>query len=124
MRQNWLEWGALAASVVAVVGVVGFLTVDGIRDEGRPPTPVAELLDAEAYMTDHGWILPAELTNDGDTAAELLVMRATATVDGAEEESEISVDYLPAGTAVTVSFGFSAEPEGEVTVQVVAFRVP
>ena len=124
MRQNWLEWAALAVSVVAVVGVVGFLIVDGLADEGRPPTPVVELLDAEAYMTDHGWILPAELTNDGDTAAEALGLRATATVDGTEEESEISVDYLPAGTAVSVSFGFSAEPEGEVTVQVIGFRLP
>jgi uncharacterized protein (TIGR02588 family) len=124
MRQNWLEWGALAASVIAVVAVVGFLVVDGISDEGRPPTPVVELLDAEAYMTEHGWILPAQLTNDGDTAAEALVIRATATVEGTEEESEISVDYLPAGTAVEVSFGFSAEPEGEVTVQVVGFRLP
>ena len=124
MRQNWLEWGALAASVLAVIGVIGFLTVDGISDEGRPPTPVIELLDAEAYQTDHGWILPAELTNDGDTAAEALVLRATATVDGAEEENEISIDYLPAGTAVDISFGFSAEPEGEVTVQVVGFRLP
>ncbi len=124
MRQNWLEWVALAASVVAVIGVVGFLVVDGVADEGRPPTPVVELLDAEAYMTDHGWILPAELTNDGDTAAEALGLRATAAVDGSEEESEISVDYLPAGTAVSVSFGFSAEPEGEVTVQVIGFRLP
>lgn len=124
MRQNWLEWGALAASVVAVVAVVGFLIVDGISDEGRPPTPVIELLDAKAYQTEHGWILPAQLTNDGDTAAEALVIRATATVEGTEEESEISVDYLPAGTAVEVSFGFSAEPEGEVTVQVVGFRLP
>lgn len=124
MRHNWLEWGALAASVLAVVGVIGFLVVDGISDEGRPPTPVIELLDAEAYLTEHGWIIPARLTNDGDTAAEALVLRATATVEGTEEESEISVDYLPAGTAVEVSFGFSAEPENGVTVKVVGFRLP
>ena len=124
MRQNWLEWGALAASVAAVVGIVGFLVVDGLRDEGRPPTPVVQLLDDEAYSTEHGWIIPATLTNDGDIAAEVLGLRATATVDGADEESEIGVDYLPAGTAVTVSFGFSAEPEGDITVQVIGFQVP
>ena len=124
MRQNWLEWVALAVSVVAVVGIVGFLLVDGISDDGRPPTPVVELLTANAYTTDHGWILPAELTNDGDVAAESLVLRATATVAGAEEEAEITVDYLAAGTAVDVSFGFSAEPSGEVSVQVVGFRLP
>lgn len=124
MRQNWVEWVALAVSVLAVVGVVGFLVVDGLRDEGQPPTPVVELRHSDAYTTDHGWIVPATVTNDGDRAAEALVLRATAMVGGEEEESELTVDYLPAGTSVEVSIGFSAEPDGEVTVQVVGFRLP
>lgn len=124
MRQNWLEWVALVISVLAVLGVVGFLIVDGIGDEGRPPTPIVELRRSEGHAIDHGWILPATVSNDGDRAAEALVLRATATVGGEEEESEIQVDYLPAGTSVNVSIGFSAEPEGEVTVQVVGFRLP
>ena len=124
MRRNWLEWVALAVSIVGVVGIVGFLLLDGLTDDGRPPTAVVEVLTGDAYSTDHGWIVPAELTNDGDEAAELLVLRATATVDGTEEEAEIAIDYLPAGTAVAVSFGFSAEPSGEVSVQVVGFRLP
>ena len=124
MRQNWVEWVALAISALAVIGVVGFLVVDGLGDEGQPPTPIVELRRSEAYATDHGWILPATVTNDGDRAAEALVLRATATVAGGEEESELTVDYLPAGTSVEVSIGLSAEPEGEVTVQVVGFRLP
>lgn len=124
MRQNWVEWVALAVSVLAVVGVVGFLIVDGIRDEGQPPTPIVELHRADAYATDHGWIVPATITNQGDTAAEALVLRSTAVVGGEPEEGEITVDYLPAGTSVEVSLGFSAEPSGEVTVQVIGFRLP
>ncbi len=124
MRQNWVEWVALAASVVAVVGVVGFLVVDGLRDEGRPPTPIVELRRDEAYATDHGWIVPATVTNGGDRAAESLVLRGTATVAGEAEASELTVDYLPAGTSVEISIGFSAEPDGEVAVQVVGFRLP
>jgi uncharacterized protein (TIGR02588 family) len=124
MRQNVVEWVALATSVLAVVGVVGFLVVDGISDEGRPPTPIIELRRDDAYATDHGWIVPATVTNDGDTAAEALVLRGSATVDGEPEESELTVDYLPAGTSVDVSIGFSAEPDGEVVVQVIGFRLP
>lgn len=124
MRQNWVEWVALAVSVLAVLGVVGFLVVDGIRDEGQPPTPVVELHRDGAYATDHGWLVPATITNEGDTAAEALVLRGTATIAGEDEESEITIDYLPAGTSVEVSLGFSAEPDGEVTVQVVGFRLP
>ncbi len=124
MRQNWLEWMVLGVSVVAVVGLVGFLIFDGITDEGRPPEPRTELLAQAAYEFAGGWIIPATVTNDGDEAAEALALRATASIDGAEEESEISIDYLPPGSDVDVSFGFSGPPEGEVTVQVVGFRLP
>ena len=124
MRQNSIEWVALLLSGVLVLSVVGFLVVDGLRDEGHPPEPVVVLRPDEAYATDHGWILPATVSNSGDTAAEALVLRATVTVDGAEEESELTVDYLPAGTEVEVSFGFSGQPDGEVSVQIVGFRLP
>ena len=124
MRQNSVEWVALAVSALAVIGVVGFLVVDGIRDEGQPPTPIVELHRADAYATGHGWIIPATVTNEGDTAAEALVLRGSATVGGEPQESELTVDYLPAGTSVEVSIGFSAEPDGEVTVQVIGFRLP
>lgn len=124
MRQNWLEWVALGVSVIAVIGVVGFLLVDGLRDEGEPPNPIVELHADRAYASEHGWIVPATVTNGGDEAAEALMLRATATVAGDEEESELTVDYLPAGTAVEVSFGFSAEPEGSPAVQVIGFRLP
>ena len=124
MRQNWIEWVALLLSGVLVLSVVGFLVVDGLRDEGQPPEPVVVLRPYEAYATDHGWILPATVSNSGDTAAEALVLRATVTIDGAEEESELTVDYLPAGTEVEVSFGFSGQPDGEVSVQTVGFRLP
>lgn len=124
MRQNWLEWVALAVSVLAVIGVVGFLVVDGFQDEGRPPLPIVEILAGKAHETDHGWLVPATVTNGGDSAAEALVLRATAEVGGESEEAEVTVDYLPAGTEVDVTFGFSAAPDGEVSVQVIGFRLP
>ena len=124
MRQNWLEWVVLGVSAAVVIGLVGFLIVDGITDEGRPPAPRVTLIAEAAYVAPGAWILPATVTNDGDRAAEQLVLRATAMVDGVEEENEVTVDYLPPGTDVQVSFGFSAEPEGEVTVETVSFRLP
>lgn len=124
MRQNWLEWLVLAASAAVVVGVVGFLVIDGLTDEGRPPAPRVDVLTDEGYEVSGGWIIPATVRNDGDEVAVALVLRATATVEGTEEESEVSVDYLPPGTDVEVSFGFSNEPAGSVTVQTVGFRLP
>jgi uncharacterized protein (TIGR02588 family) len=124
MRQNWLEWLALGVSAIVLVALVGFLVYDGTTDTGRPPSPAVELRTGEAYTIDHGWIVPATIRNDGEVAAEGLVLRASATVGGTDEESELSIDYLPAGTEVDVSFGFSSEPDGEVSVQVIGFRLP
>lgn len=124
MRRNLVEWIVLAISAAAILGVVGFLLVDGITDSGRPPEPRVELQRDAAYETSTGWIVPATVTNDGDRPAEALVLRATATVEGSEEESEVTIDFLPPGTDVEVSFGLSAEPDGEVTVTTVGFRLP
>ncbi|MEO7296779.1 MAG: hypothetical protein ABIZ57_11635 [Candidatus Limnocylindria bacterium] len=124
MRQNWLEWVVLGVSAAAVAGLVGFLVVDGLTDAGRPPEPVITLQTDAAYDVGEGWILPALATNEGDEAAEALAVRATAMVEGVEEESEISIDYLPAGTDVEFSFGFSAQPDGDVTVSILGFRLP
>ena len=124
MRQNWLEWAILGVSAAVVVALVGFLLVDGITDEGRPPQPAVEVHAEAAYDTATGWIVPATATNTGDGAATGVVLRATTLVDGVEEESEVDIDYLPPGTDVEISFGFSAEPDEAVEVQVVAFRLP
>ncbi|CAN5162006.1 hypothetical protein BH23CHL9_BH23CHL9_00760 [soil metagenome] len=124
MRQNWAEWAVLSVSVVAVAAVVGFLAFDGIANEERPPEPVVEIEADAAYETATSWIVPATVTNDGDETAEALLLRATATVAGETEESELMLDYLPAGTQVDISFGFSAEPDGEVTVRTIGFRLP
>jgi hypothetical protein len=64
------------------------------------------------------------VSNGGDEAAEAVVLEAGATVDGREEISELEVNFLPAGTAVEVAFGFSARPSGDVVVRLVGFRVP
>jgi uncharacterized protein (TIGR02588 family) len=124
MRRNWVEWLALAISVAAILGVVGFLVADGITDADRPPEPRVALQPDAAYETSTGWIVPATVTNGGDVPAVALALRAAATVEGSEEESEVTIDYLPPGTDVEVSFGFSAEPDGEVSVTTVGFRLP
>jgi uncharacterized protein (TIGR02588 family) len=124
VSRNWLEWVVLAASAAVLAGIVGFLIVDGLSGQGRPPEPVVTLDPAAAYEAENGWLVPAVVRNVGDTAAEAAVLRATAQVSGETEESEITIDYLPAASHVDVTFGFSAKPEGEVRVAVIGFRLP
>ena len=124
MPRNWLEWVALAIGSVALVAVLAILVTDELTSGDRPPEISVELHLDDAYRTDHGWLLPATLTNVGDDAAEALELEAVATVAGAEERSTVQVDYAPSDSEVEVTFGFSAAPDGDVEVRVIGFRLP
>ena len=119
--RNRVEWGILFISCAAVAAVLGLLFYEGLRDTGRPPAPIVKLQPEEAYVTATGWMLPAVAHNDGDRSAQQVTFLATAIVRGSEEEAEVSIDYLPAGTDVELAFGFSGEPDGQVTVRVTGF---
>jgi uncharacterized protein (TIGR02588 family) len=119
--RNWVEWAIVALSAGAVAAIVGFLVLDAAMDSGGPPAPVVRLHPERAYEIPNGWMLPATAANKGDRAAEALLLVAAATVEGKTEEAEVTVDYLPGGSQVQVTFGFSAEPEGDIDVRVSGF---
>jgi uncharacterized protein (TIGR02588 family) len=123
VRRNALEWAVLVASVAAIVVLVGVLVMEGLA-ENRPADPSIQLRPDEARQAQAGWVIPAEATNAGDEAAVAVVFEATAEVDGEQESSEIEIDFLPAATTVEVGFAFSAEPDGDVSVRLVGFRLP
>ena len=123
MKRNAIEWIVLAMSIGAIVLLVGALIMEGLS-ESRPAAPRIELKTAEGRQTELGWIVPATLVNEGDQAMESVIVEATATVNGEEEVSELDVAFLPAGTEVELAFGFSAQPEGEVTVRLVGHLTP
>lgn len=124
MPRNWLEWLALGIGSAALVAVLTILIADELGGGDLPAEISIELHVEEAYETDHGWLLPATLTNVGDEAAEALELEAVATVEGNEQTSALQVDYAPSRSNVEVTFGFSAPPDGDVEVRVVGFRLP
>lgn len=120
-RRNHVEWVILVVSVAAVSGIIGFLLVDGLTEADRPPAPIVALHPDRAYRVPSGWLLPATASNNGDQSARTVVVLATATVGGKTEEAEVTIDYLPAGSEVEVTFGFSGEPDGAVVVRIAGF---
>lgn len=122
-QRNAVEWVVLVTSVIAIVGVVGVLVVEGLREQA-PANPRIELRQDAARLGEAGWILPADISNAGDEAAVAVLLEASARVAGENETSQLQVDYLPAGTTVEVAFAFSTEPEGEVSVRLLSFRLP
>lgn len=123
MRQNALEWAALVISAVAIGLVAVLLVVEGLAPM-TPADPALTLRPDEGRAVGLGWSVPGTLSNQGRDAAEAVVVEAVASVDGAEETSEVEVLFLPGGSSVDVEFGFSAEPEDEIAARLVGYRVP
>ena len=123
MKRNVVEWAVLAISVLSITVLVAALVIEGLN-EHRPANPQVVLHIDEARLGTLGWILPATVRNDGDVAAEAVVLEAEATIDGEPETSEQEVPFLPGRSSADLAFSFSAQPSGEVTVRLVGFRLP
>jgi len=123
MKRNAVEWAVIVVSVLSIAVLVGVLVIEGVS-ESRPPNPTIVMRPAEARDGALGWIVPVTVNNDGDQAAEAVVIEASATVDGEPETSEQEINFLPAGSEVELAFAFSAAPETEVTFRLVGYRVP
>ncbi len=124
MKRNWLEWVILMASVLLVVGVVGYLLVTGLTNGGPAVIRASVTMDEAVESPDGGWLVPLLVRNEGGTAAVAIVVEGTATVAGSEETSELAVDILAAGSEAELMLGFSGPPEGEVEVRIVGFEAP
>ena len=123
MSRNALEWVVLVVSVLAIAAVAVILVADGLR-EPQNADPRVEIHADQARQGSLGWIVPATVSNGGDVPAEAVIVEAETTVSGETEASELEVDYLPAGSSVEIAFSFSAQPEGEITVQLIGYRMP
>ena len=123
MRQNALEWVALAVSSAAIALVALLLVLEGIG-AASPADPTLTLRTDEGRAIGLGWSVPGTLSNAGSEAAEGVVVEAIATVSGTEETSEVEVMFLPGRSSVEVEFGFSAQPAGEIQARLVGYRVP
>ena len=124
MKRNWLEWLILVVSVSLVAGLVGYLLVTGLTNGGPPVIRAAVSVEDATEGPDGGWFAPLVVRNEGGSAAVAIVMEGSATVDGTEETSQLVVDILAAGSRVELVLGFSAPPEGDVTLRVVGFESP
>ncbi len=124
MRRNGLEWAILTVSVAVVVALVGYLVIAGLSSAG-PAMIEAHVAPQEATDgPDGAWLVPLTVRNSGGGAAVSIVVEGTATVDGTEEASQVTVDVLAADSEVGLVLGFSGRPEGEVALRVVGFEIP
>ncbi|WP_024588306.1 hypothetical protein [Aliihoeflea sp. 2WW] len=107
------EWIIGAASALGVLALIGYLCVTALTEADGPP--VFEVAVDEVLAGSNGWHARISLRNTGDKTAADVVLRGE---DGAGETSEITFDYVPAGSMRQGALLFAREPAGlELTVR-------
>lgn len=99
------EWMIGAASAAGVLALVGYLVVTALAETGGPP--VFEPRADEIFPSQGVWHARVTLRNSGDKTAADVVLQGAA---GNGETSEITFDYVPAGSTRTGALLFEAEP--------------
>lgn len=109
----------ISIAVVAVL-VAGVAAVELTSD--RPPALAAEIALDDVRSDDGRFYLPVTVKNDGDQAAEAVLVVVVVRVDDREVEHELLIDYLAGhGRAEGVAV-LRDDPRGsDVTVEVRSF---
>ncbi len=123
MKQNWLEWAVLVASVVVIVALVGYLAFTAVATTTPPAISVAGRPD-EARITDAGWELPVTVRNGGGEAAAMIAIEGTASVAGEAETAGLEIDLMGPGTEEELILVFSEAPDGQVELRLIGFHLP
>ena len=93
-KKNALEWTVFGASLALILLVVGVLTWEGVRDEGRQPE--LEIRLGEPSHTPSGHRVPVGVRNIGDRTAEEAVIEVVLMKEGKEvERSELTFAFVP-----------------------------
>lgn len=122
--KNPLEWAVFGVSLLLILAVAGLLGFEALRGGDTPPQVVV----SPGTPARQGDLLaiPVLVENQGDTAAEDLVVAVTVRLaDGSAEEAELSVPLLPEHASAEGQVTLPAAGEvASVEVRVVGYMLP
>ena len=123
-RRTGPEWLTLAISTALVLAVVGLVVYLSVTGGVRPPTFAATPLAEEIRHEGETYYLPVTVTNEGDlTAADVVVVAELTTGADPPETAEFTIDFLAGGETAEATVAFTADPTaGDLTVGVASFR--
>lgn len=122
--KNWLEWTVFAIGLALVLATLGFLVRESLVTDDGPPEVVARL--GAPRPSRGGYLVPVEVSNAGQATAEDVRVPVLLNLpDGAREEAELGIAFLPRGSVRNGWVTFGADPaRGSLTVGPIAFEVP
>lgn len=101
------EWIIGAASALGVLALVAYLAVTAMTEADGPPD--FEIAIDDVLVSSGGWHVRVTLRNVGDKTAADVMLRGEV---GAGETSELTFDYVPAGSTRRGALVFAREPDG------------
>lgn len=118
------EWVIAAVGLVLVVGVIATLSIEALRDTGRPPSITVDVLSTTSV--EGGYVVELSVLNDGDeTAADVTIVGQLTVGGDALEEHEMALDYVPPHSARRGGIFFSNDPTtGTLTFQPEGYQKP
>ena len=118
-----IERAVFAASVAALLTLVGLLVYDGLARTSEPRLTIAL---AAAERQGSGWVLPFAVHNDGGSAAmNVDVEVARLADDQLVESGTVTLPFVPQGSRVEAIVTFTEEPTPEATeARVLGYELP
>lgn len=95
--------------LVLLLASIGFLALEGLQDEGRPPEPVVQVLQVQPQTG--GWLVRVQVSNRSRATATALRVEGQLR-RGAEvvERSETELAYLPGRSSREAGLFFRNDP--------------
>jgi uncharacterized protein (TIGR02588 family) len=123
-QKNWLEWTVFGVGLVLVLTTLGYLVRESLVGQSGPPEVIVQLGTPRASAG--GYLVPIEVSNVGnDTAEDVRIPVLLDLPDGAREEAELDVAFLPRGSVRDGWVSFRNDPSrGSLSVGAIAFEAP
>lgn len=105
-----IEWGFAIVGFLLVTFSIGYLVIQGLRDDYQPPQINFTVVDV-LPTADSQYLVQIEATNKGtQTAKSLLISGTLWDGDTSIETSEATFDYLPASSSRRGGLYFTQNP--------------
>lgn len=106
---HWVEWLTGLFATLVVLAMTGWILWEAMNTDDRPPELSAQVLDITPLAT--GWRIMIQVSNASDTTAAAVEVKA-ALYDGdtSIEETNVTFDYVAAGSTTKGGLIFSSDP--------------
>lgn len=120
----FIEWLTAAFGLLTVLAAIGLLSYYAISGSGSHPNVSISVLAIIPQSTGH--LVRIRVANAGTmTAAQLAIEGTLSTAGGAEEQSQVTLDYLPGRSEREAGLFFTGDPrKGRLEIRATGFQNP